>query len=164
MVAIKGTVKEYEKDRNDIMQLCVNRASIMEATRFIQQQQAMKKDKAKVEDSVQADEEPVQPFDKDVINSYMEMSLNSNNKLDHMHTVALHKPIKKNIEYRPGKGDESSAPLSVSITTEAQSIDAEFNDVKSKRAYNRSDKRIEPLSSKEYDRVLAATDTVLYQQ
>ena len=167
LVAIREAVKVYEKDRGDIMQLCVHRASIMEATRFIQQQ-AMRKDRAEAEESARMDEEPVQPFDKDVINSYMEMSLNGSNKVNNMHTVSLNKglkPVKKTLAYRPGNGDESSALSSVSVITEPlSSIDAEFNDVKSKRAYNKIDKRVEPLSAKDYERVLAAADTVLYQQ
>jgi hypothetical protein len=51
------------------------------------------------------------------------------------------------------------------MTTEPQSIYDEFNEVRSQRAYSKKDrKRLEPLSAKEYDRVLAAADTSLYQQ
>ncbi len=166
MVAIGGAMREYEKERNDVMQLCVNRAAIMEATQFIQQQQALKQNRAMAESNAQVEEEQVQPFDKDVVNSYMEMSLNKNTKLDNVHTVAINKgvkPSKKRAEYNPGNADESSAQ--VSMTTEPQSIDDEFNEVRSQRAYSKkASKRLEPLSAKEYDRVLAAADTSLYQQ
>jgi hypothetical protein len=166
MVAIGGAMREYEKERNDVMQLCVNRAAIMEATQFIQQQQALKQNRAMAESDAQVEEEQVQPFDKDVVNSYMEMSLNKNTKLDNVHTVAINKgvkPSKKRVEYNPGSADGSSAH--VSMTTEPQSIYDEFNEVRSQRAYSKKDrKRLEPLSAKEYDRVLAAADTSLYQQ